>query len=94
MEKGQSRLHIRLRKDVSDMKAVLGNLSSVVGVTQGTSAKDWQIDIQGGEDVVDTISALMVNKGFGLIELSPKKLDLEDVFLKLTYGESHHGGSL
>jgi len=94
MEKGQSRLHIRLRKDVSDMKAVLSNLSSVVGVTQGTSAKDWQIDIQGGEDVVDTISALMVTKGFGLIELSPKKLDLEDVFLKLTYGESHHGGSL
>jgi ABC-type multidrug transport system, ATPase component len=92
MEKGQSRLHVRLRKDVSDMKAILSGISSVVGITEGASAKEWQIDIQGGEDVVDSISALMVNKGFGLIELSPKKMDLEDVFLKLTYGESQHGG--
>jgi ABC-2 type transport system ATP-binding protein len=92
MEKGQSRLHIRLRKDVENMKALLADMKSVVGISVGSSAKEWQIDIQGGEDVVDSISSLMVQKGYGLIELSPKKLDLEDVFLKLTYGEGQSGG--
>jgi hypothetical protein len=28
-----------------------------------------------------------VQKGLGLLELTPTKKDLEDVFLKLTYGQ-------
>lgn len=87
MEKGQSRLHIRLRKEVSDMKAVLGDIQQVISVQLGASSKEWNIDVQGGEDVVDSISSRLVTKGYGLVELSPSKLDLEDVFLKLTYGK-------
>lgn len=91
MEKGQSRLHIRLRKDVADMKAVLQDIGHVVSVHAGASNKEWNIDVQGGEDVVDSISARLVTNGYGLVELSPSKLDLEDVFLKLTYGKQEEG---
>lgn len=88
MEKGQSRLHIRLRKEVSDMKYVLADIRQVLSVQLGASHKEWNIDVQGGEDVVESISSRLVTNGYGLIELSPTKLDLEDVFLKLTYGKN------
>ena len=87
MEKGQSHLHVRLRKDVEDMKTVLSNIREVVAVSEGASRKEWRIDLQGGEEAVDAVSSALVSKGLGLLELSPSKLDLEDVFLKLTYGQ-------
>ncbi|WP_413569677.1 ABC transporter ATP-binding protein [Bdellovibrio sp. HCB117] len=87
MDKGQSRLHIRLRKDVEDMRAVIGDIQQVVACNSGTSQREWNIDVKGGEDVVEAISSRLVTKGYGLLELSPSKVDLEDVFLKLTYGK-------
>ncbi|WII71277.1 ATP-binding cassette domain-containing protein [Bdellovibrio sp. 22V] len=92
MEKGQTRLHVRLRKDVDDMKNVIGDIREVTGMSFGASRKEWDIDLTGGEDVIDTISSRLVTKGFGLLELSPAKQDLEDVFLKLTYGQTEKGG--
>lgn len=91
MEKGQSRLYIRLRKDVENMQSVLGDIGQVVSVNPGASNKEWNIDVQGGEEVVDSISSRLVTGGYGLVELSPTKLDLEDVFLKLTYGKQEEG---
>ncbi len=88
MEKGRSRLHIRLRKDVDDMKNILSDFSQVVSLQMGATHKEWLVDIDGGDEAVDAISSRLVNKGFGLLELSPSKLDLEDVFLKLTYGQA------
>lgn len=92
MEKGQSRLQIRLRKDVTDMKAILSGIREVVRIQEGVSHKEWRIDVQGGDDIVEAISSCLVNKGLGLIELTPSKLDLEDVFLKLTYGQQAEAG--
>ncbi|MGZ3774761.1 MAG: ABC transporter ATP-binding protein [Pseudobdellovibrionaceae bacterium] len=87
MEKGQSRLHVRVRKEVEDMKAVLTGINDIIGIHPGTSGHEWNIDVKGGEEVVESISSLLVTKGYGLVELSPSKVDLEDVFLKLTYGQ-------
>ncbi|WP_415062766.1 ABC transporter ATP-binding protein [Bdellovibrio sp.] len=92
MEKGQSRLHIRVRKEVEDMKSLLGDIQQVLSVHLGTSHKEWNVDVQGGDEVVDAISSRLVTKGYGLLELSPSKVDLEDVFLKLTYGKQQGGG--
>lgn len=87
MEKGQSRLRIRVRKDVDDMKALLQDVRAVVGVRLGASRKEWDLDVQGGDEAFDAISAKIVGQGYGLVELSPTKTDLEDVFLKMTYGK-------
>jgi ABC-2 type transport system ATP-binding protein len=92
MEKGQNRLQVRLRKDVPDMKKVLIDISEAVGFHMGANPKEWRIDVQGGEDAVDAISARLVTQGYGLLEFSPTKLDLEDVFLKVTYGQDSNRG--
>nr|WP_295901307.1 ATP-binding cassette domain-containing protein [uncultured Bdellovibrio sp.] len=52
MEKGQRRLHVRLRKDVQDMKTVLSPIQEVTAVSYGASHKEWSIDLSGGEEVV------------------------------------------
>jgi len=85
-ERGQSRLTIRLRKEVEDFKKVLNGIEGVVAVSAGNSHRDWEVGFRGDDAVVDAISARVVNEGLGLLELSPRKVDLEDVFLKLTYG--------
>lgn len=85
-QRGQSRLTIRLRKEVEDFKKVLSGIEGVVAVSAGGSRRDWEVGFRGDEAVVDAISARVVNEGLGLLELSPHKVDLEDVFLKLTYG--------
>lgn len=91
MEKGQTRLHVRVKKDVNDMKQALSSLNSVLAVNPGMNAKEWSIDLAGGEEAVESVSSLLVTQGYGLLELSPAKKDLEDVFLKLTYGQSEKG---
>jgi ABC-2 type transport system ATP-binding protein len=85
-DRGQRRLTIRLRKEVTDLKKVLMGIEGVVNVTAGGSRCEWEVSIRGDESVVDAISSRVVGEGLGLLELSPHKVDLEDVFLKLTYG--------
>lgn len=94
MEKGQRRLHIRLRKDVSDMSGLLKDVREVIGTTSGASLKEWSVDVAGGEDVVEAIASRLVTQGLGLLEFTPVKRDLEDVFLRLTYGQDSKGGLL
>ncbi|WP_413288572.1 ABC transporter ATP-binding protein [Bdellovibrio sp. HCB337] len=85
-QQGQSRLNIRLRKEVSDLQKVLAGIEGVLSVNSGTNHREWEVKIRGGEAIVEAISSRVVNEGLGLLELSPHKIDLEDVFLKLTYG--------
>ncbi|WP_374028042.1 ABC transporter ATP-binding protein [Bdellovibrio bacteriovorus] len=92
LDQGQVRLHVRLRKDVEDMKKVLSGVSAVTGVQLGASRKEWNIDLKGGEEAVENVSSQLVTGGYGLLELSQAKRDLEDVFLKLTYGQQERGG--
>jgi len=85
-ERGQNLLTIRLRKEVEDFQKVLTGIEGIVNVAAGNSRHDWEVGFHGDDAVVDAISARVVNEGLGLLELSPRKVDLEDVFLKLTYG--------
>jgi ABC-2 type transport system ATP-binding protein len=87
MDKGQSRLFVRLRKEVPNMKTFLSDLPQVQRVQMGASACEWNFELQGGDETLDSISMRLVQQGLGLVELRPTRLDLEDVFLKLTYGQ-------
>lgn len=87
MEKGHSRLQIRLHQDVANLKTVLADIREVVSVHEGASHKEWRIEVEGGDEIVAAVSSRLVTQGLGLLEFTPSKLDLEDVFIKLTYGQ-------
>lgn len=87
IEQGQSRLFMRFRREVSDLKSIISDIDGVLGVDPGHSQKEWKVDVRGDDGIIEAVSSRVVQKGLGLIELSPTKKDLEDVFLKLTYGQ-------
>ncbi len=91
LEKGQGRLFVRLRKEISDLKSVIADIDEVIAVDEGSSKREWRIDFKGDDETIEKVSSKIVSKGLGLIELTPSKIDLEDVFLKLTYGVEKGG---
>ncbi len=92
LEKGQSRLFIRLRKEVTDLKSVIADIAGVLNIDSGASHREWKVDLGSQQDeTIEAISSRLVEKGLGLLELSPTRMDLEDVFLKLTYGKDKGG---
>ncbi|MCK6599292.1 MAG: ABC transporter ATP-binding protein [Bdellovibrionaceae bacterium] len=89
LERGQGKVFIRLRKEIQDLAGLLKEVQGVIGVDNGANKKEWKVDYKGDEEVIGRVSEKIVSSGLGLIELSPSKVDLEDVFLKLTYGSDN-----
>lgn len=84
LEKGSAALKIRLRHEV-DLNALLSTIEGFMSVNgQGL---DWEVKFNGDDRVHDEILYKLVQSKTGLVEFLPKKMDLEDVFLKLTYGQ-------
>ncbi len=86
LEKGQGRVFVKLRKEIQDLGSLLKDVAGVLDVDSGANKKEWKIGYKGDDEIIDQLSSKIVSNGLGLIELSPSKVDLEDVFLKLTYG--------
>ena len=78
-------VNVRTKKDIlltSEFKKIAG----VEGVEEvGTTS--YRIHVKD-EDVLDLIAQQILKSGAGLRELTPARENLEDVFLKLTYGSS------
>ncbi|MFN8944424.1 MAG: ABC transporter ATP-binding protein [Pseudobdellovibrionaceae bacterium] len=83
--KSQSKLFIKTLKPVADFKAALAGLTGVTSFTPGLSAFEWNLALDGGEDLISEVASRLIKSGHGLLELKPERMDLEDVFLKLTY---------
>lgn len=84
IERGQSRLFIRLGAK-ADLQSLKNEFDFIQTVSTGNQATEWELALTGGEESIEKIASFIVGKGWGLRELSPAKMDLEDVFLKLTY---------
>ena len=71
-----------------------GGLAGLPGVTKVTvsDTKDGviglEVESESGRDVRRDLAAAVVGRGWGLLELRPTRMSLEDVFLKLTTQES------
>lgn len=87
MERGHSRLHLRLQKEIEDLKKYLNFEKGLVRIDRGSNKKEWIVDVESNDEIISDVALRVVNAGLGLLEMSQKRMDLEDVFLKLTYGD-------
>ncbi len=75
----------------TDVAAALGGVPGVARVTpvdlRGTLAS-FEIDCNKGEDRRREIARLVVSSDWGLVELRPTRLSLEEIFLQLTTDEA------
>jgi gliding motility-associated transport system ATP-binding protein len=66
-----------------------GMLSSIPGVTRVSisdrreSIAGFEVDSESGRDVRRELAAAVVGRGWGLLELRPMRLGLEEIFLKV-----------
>ena len=69
-------------------------LSRVAGVTRVVEADrrdgmvGYEIDSESGRDVRRDLARAVVSSGWGLLEMRPMRMSLEDVFLSLTTEET------
>jgi ABC-2 type transport system ATP-binding protein len=77
---------------------VQATLSALPGITRVATASgrdgtlDIEVDGEPGRDVRRDLAAAIVGRGWGLLELRPMRLSLEDIFLSLTTDESRAEG--
>ena len=85
---GGRKVTVRVRRSTVDTAKALSALAGVSAVQPGRGNGEWQLVTQANEDIIDTIARFVIEKNLGLLEISSAKADLEDIFLKLTYGDT------
>ena len=80
---GTERIHLQVRTPAADAEALLAKVDKVLTVKANADG-EFDIECALGADRREEIARLVVNKGWGLLELRPVRLSLEDIFLQLT----------
>ena len=83
MNQASLQIHVRVRND----QDILSLLEKVAGVLRVEKNQDgsYLVHCKTAEEITDQIARCVLDSGAGLIEIAPVKMQLEDVFLKLTY---------
>jgi ABC-2 type transport system ATP-binding protein len=69
-------------------------LTSVPGVTRVTTSDrrdtvtGYEVESERGRDVRRELAATVVGRGWGLLELRPMRMSLEEIFLQVTTEEA------
>lgn len=90
LQKGVRKVHLRVKR--SENKLV-ESLSAIQGVLKVNSEakNNYIIETHESDEVIEDIARSVIQSQAGLLEISSAKADLEDIFLKLTYGASEAG---
>jgi ABC-2 type transport system ATP-binding protein len=85
--RGSQTMYLQVVAPGADVQAALGALPGVtrVAATAGRDgALDVEVDSERGRDLRRELAAAVVGRGWGLLELRPMRMSLEDIFLHLT----------
>jgi ABC-2 type transport system ATP-binding protein len=89
--KGAATLYVQVDAAGGDAGAVLSAVPGVRGVTEfdrHDSVVGFELSADTDRDIRRDVSRAVVDKGWGLLELRPMRMSLEDIFLQLTTDES------
>jgi ABC-2 type transport system ATP-binding protein len=86
------KIRLTLTRPGPDAEETIRRLPHVVGVapesSDGSTGRSWLVEADLGYDVREDLARCAVSKDWGLVELRPLVMSLEDVFLKLTAEET------
>lgn len=83
------KVSITLKSPSANCEATLRAIPGVLNVFVGQETGSLLIECALGSDVRDEIARVVVSHEWGLLELRPVSMTLEDVFLRLTRHENH-----
>jgi ABC-2 type transport system ATP-binding protein len=84
--KGSESLFLQIEGDPEE---ILKELHSLPGILRALykGEKGYEVDSEVGRDVRKEVAAAIVRKGWGLLEMRPVGMSLEEIYLKLTTRE-------
>lgn len=89
--KGSESIMLEVEGPIPDVQSAVEKVENVTSVSVKPSAKEnlanYKIESKIGKDVRKELASLIVNNGWGLLELKPEGLSLEEVFMRLTTKE-------
>jgi gliding motility-associated transport system ATP-binding protein len=89
--RGSETMYLHVAAPADALNSAFASLPGVtrVAVTPGREGVlDVEVDSEKGVDVRRDLAATVVNRGWGLLELRPMRMSLEDIFLSLTTEET------
>jgi ABC-2 type transport system ATP-binding protein len=75
---------VRVRKDVQDAAAEIRKIAGVEKVNRENG--ELRIEWRPGLDLRDEVARLVLDKQFGLLEMRPLAMNIEDLYLKIVSG--------
>jgi ABC-2 type transport system ATP-binding protein len=85
--RGGHELRVTVRGAADDVAGALREVEGVVNVAlkdTGDGTSTWMVTSSLQSDVREAVSARVIEKGWGLLELAPVGMSLEQIFLELT----------
>lgn len=87
LQGGLRKVHLKIKRGEANVAQTLSALPQVLKVHAGPDGHQWVLETDGDETVIEGIAQAVIQNRWGLQEIGSVKADLEDVFLKLTYGQ-------
>jgi ABC-2 type transport system ATP-binding protein len=89
--RGAETMYVQVDALGDDPEAALGRIPGVTRVAESDrrdAVVGYEVDCGQGEDVRRELARVVVGQGWGLLELRPMRMSLEEIFLSLTTEES------
>ena len=89
--RGSETIQLQVDSNGVDPKPVLQSIAGVAQVTvseQGQDGRTVEIQVAEGVDIRRDVANTIVSNSWGLLEMKPMRLSLEDIFLQLTTEEN------
>ena len=89
--RGAQTLLVEAQGPADTIQGALRSVAGVVNVSvaeQRDAATSFQVDSEKGADIRREVASAIVRGGWGLLELRPMRMSLEDIFLSLTTEEN------
>jgi ABC-2 type transport system ATP-binding protein len=84
--RGSETMYVQVDSMGADAEGTLSTISGVTRVSladRRDSIAGYEIDSESGRDVRRELAAAVVGRGWGLLELRPMRIGLEEIFLKV-----------
>jgi ABC-2 type transport system ATP-binding protein len=88
---GSGSIYVEVDSMGADAQTVLASVAGVTGVTVSEkhgSATGYEVAMSADRDVRRELASTVVGRGWGLLELRPMRMSLEEIFLSLTTEET------
>ena len=89
--RGSETMYLQVDSAGADVASVLQRVSGVTRVAVADSKQQivgYEVDSEAGRDVRRELAAAIVGRGWGLLEMRPMRMSLEEIFLHVTTEET------